>query len=229
MDVVYPLGASAINEELRYSLRSLVNLADVGQVFVIGYRPRWFTGETMLTDQGLNRFKNTSVNMLRAIDNRAVSDPFLWFNDDFFALRPVVHEDFDRGPIREYLELHRVTCDYRTSALGAYQFLQDQLEFEDPLDFEIHTPLTVHKKLMREVLSINGKAHAWKRSVYGNLALRKGLITTTTREDVKIGNRDLPVPDGADWVSTSNRSFQNWEVGRVIRNLFPEPSSYEKR
>jgi len=216
MDVVYVIGADS--EELRYSLRSLGNLAGVDQVWIAGHCPKWVQGvETLTTRQKSDRYRNTSHNLRRAIGTKAVSDPFILFNDDFMALRPVEHRDYDRGPLRNYLETHRRASQYRNAALTAYLAL-DEMGFEDPLDFDLHLPLTVHKKLMTKAMR---HSDAWKRTIYGNLALAEGAIETTTRTDVK------DVTDGDDWVSTSYRSFTHGQLGELIRARFPEPSQYE--
>lgn len=223
MDVVYTVGKGRTHEELRYSLRSLVNVADVDTVWVAGHVPNWLKNVGRLpTRQTFDRYANTSHNMRRALKAEEVSDPFCWFNDDFFALVPVKHRDYDRGSIADYLQQDRRSRPYRHAALAALQLLTDQ-GIEGPLNFEVHLPITVHKDLMTEALDLGGP-HAWKRSVYGNLALRAGAIETTTRDDVK-RREDGALPE--DWVSTSDRSFHHLGVGETIRGLFPEASRYE--
>ena len=97
MDVVYCLKNNVSGEELRYSLRSLENLKGIRNVWFYGGCPNWAKNiRHVPTTQGNTKWWNTA-NMLNDISqNFELSNNFIWFNDDFFVLRPCDKLDYWR-------------------------------------------------------------------------------------------------------------------------------------
>ena len=61
------------------------------------------------------------------------------------------------------------------------------------------------------------------RALYGNYNDIGGFDAP----DCKIVRPEIPIPNGARFVSTSDASFINGLVGRQIRERFPEKSQWE--
>lgn len=226
-DVVY-LVRPGENEELRYSLRSLSNVEGVGNVWLVGFRRRWVHNVQFLqTHQRGTKWASTTGNLLTALGCSDISDPFLLWNDDFFALRPVRYKTWDRGTLDSYLQRNRKDSKYRKMGVAALRQLHDE-GFEHPLNFELHLPLAIHKQAMRDTIAAQPGQEFWKRTVYGNRARRDGLLWSSTRQDVKVAtNDDCPLSE-RDWVSTTDRSFADYRVGAALRERFSEPGEYEK-
>lgn len=224
MDVVYICRKGA-NEELRYSLRSLANI-EHDRVWIFGDCPSWFTGSHVHVEQFGRKQGNAKRNLLAACTNSRVSDPFLLMNDDFYIIAPTEPALYDRGPsadvIAEYERKH--PGGSYTEALKATDELLRADGYEDPLSYELHMPMPVHKALMLKVLErvmSDGRTTLQNRTMYGALA---GLPSTTVA-DVKVyGPDDLP-PTGA-YLSSSDATFPL--VFPLLSELFPEPSPYEK-
>lgn len=227
MDIVYPVGVNADNDELRYSLRSVVRNAAHSRVWIVGYVPPWVSDEvgTIPWEQTEDRWENTSRMLQFACENDEVSDPFQYWNDDFFALTKHPRMDYDRGSLRVQLEANRKAATYRTAAYQTLEVLEG-IGLDDPLSFELHIPLVVRKHVMltaMEFLRAAGVTQALKRTVYGALAGEP----TTTRYDVKVGVG--AVPELTDWVSTTDAGFRVGPVGEMLREKFKRPSRYERK
>lgn len=84
ISTVIPLGTGSKwhNNELRYSLRS----AKFDDVWLIGERPDWFTGNHIAAYDGSIATLNIWRKLKAACLNPDISDPFLYSNDDYFFL-----------------------------------------------------------------------------------------------------------------------------------------------
>jgi hypothetical protein len=231
MDAVFTVRRGPTNESLRYALRALATYVNVDEVWLVGGKVMWTKARnhrSIMIRQPGDRWRNTSYSLLAACESPDVSDPFMLWNDDFFALRPVEHLDWCHGTMSTYLN-DQVSSTYRQGCRDTLQYLREHDGFVDPLSFDLHVPLVVHKDVMTQAITDTLTIHAaWKRSVYGNRALRAGLIPRpTARSDPKIYDLEsLPDPDW-DWLSTAPRAFTVGMAGRWVREQFPDPSPYE--
>jgi hypothetical protein len=228
-DLVVPVREGAVNEQLRYALRSWAAHLPHRHVWLIGHRPQWAAGVGHLPNrQGGTKYVNTTAAMRVACEHPEVSDPFVYLNDDMFVMHtvdtmPVLH----RGPVRE------VEAYYEARASGVYlrgmretRELLGRLGHPDPLSYELHVPMPVDKQGMLDALAIGRDIPVLhKRTLYGNLAELGG----TQIRDVKILHRR---PQGYDetsvWLSTMPDSFANGAVGLYIRRSFPDACRYER-
>ena len=230
MDIVYVVGPGERNEELRYSLRSLRNLPH-DTVWIAGYIPKWVTGvgRIPVEQNGGSKFTNANANIRAACLHPEVSEEFVYFNDDFFVIRPIEQVPVvQRGPLAPMLRPnHRrkpKSLGYNGGRRETFQLLQE-LGYRDPIAYEpLHTPMRFEKAKLLEALDIGAKVPALHyRTLYGNL----NAIGGTPHRNVKLSNRmALPEPDWA-FVSTNEKSFERGKVGQMLRKRFPDPSPYE--
>lgn len=107
-DIVYPVRPGTINEELRYSLRSLANVPH-GRVWIAGHRPPWARGVGHIpVPPQATKYLGSTANLRAAVEHPEVAEEFLYFNDDFFVMTAV----------QEVPALHRGPVD-RVEAYGA--------------------------------------------------------------------------------------------------------------
>lgn len=215
-DVVY-LVRDGPNEELRFSLRSLVNV-EHDRVWVVGHKPRWVRKvEHLPTRQDDDRYANTLAGVLTAC---AHVDEFQLWNDDFYALAPTEVPVWHLGPIQpdQYSG-----CNHPGGRQETARLLKSW-GIDPVLDYAVHVPLVVESEKMVDAIKRAGTGirALHRRTLYGNLYQVGGVQV----EDVAIGNL-TDVPDGS-WAATNDHSFRNGAVGRHIRSLFPEPSPYEE-
>ena len=245
-DVGYILGHQDEYEELRYSLRSLKHFPH-DNVWVAGAPPPdWSVGlnwipveQASLANRGQagnvwwnNRKTNMRTNLLALLDHSEVSDRFLYMNDDFILVKEFTAQTA-LPHLGTFVESHRGRLDDKK---GAYPDLYEWFianGVSDPLHVSEHVPMLVDGRLagmMRQVSHIIGYPYA---SLWGNLTdvplIRGG-------PDVRDGDWVLRHQSDQkdDWpehwwsVSTVERSFHEWPVGKKIRDLFPEKSEYEQ-
>lgn len=233
MDIVYLVKNSPINEELTYSLRSLVNLPH-HQVFVVGGCPANLNRDKIIyvpTLQGGNKYKNTTLSLKTVCQDSRLSGDFILMNDDFFILKPIkdpISElNLCRGTIKEVLEKmrtrHNTDGPYMTSMHQTDVYLQD-IGVKTPLSYELHIPIVFNKTKFLDVFSlpyITDSILAHKRSVYGNLYFTNSVKI----DDVKV-YRDFETLIGSDkFLSTEDISWP--KVKPHIHTLFSNKSIYE--
>jgi hypothetical protein len=223
MDVVYPYKRTADEFELRYSLRSLVNLPHARTV-IGGDKPRIVSDQVYWAGAipHHDRFASSTINIVAAVEQCGIDGEFIVMNDDMFILEPwsVRHEH--RGTIDEYLASETAKGGYRRRAEHTRDILRAH-GVAEPLFFGLHTP-TVYdaSKILDLVSQFKGERYLL-RTLYHNLFP----APATYREDVKVrqwGTRDLP----ADVMSVSDMCAFDPRFRAWIHARFPEPSSYEK-
>lgn len=234
MDIVYPIKKTVLNEELRYSLRSLQNIKH-DKVFIVGDCPSFINDETVFyipTNKFISRYETTTNNIKVACECDELSDNFILMNDDFFILNPIIEEDLklNRGLLREqvkfYHKNHYPLTNYDRLVEKATSELIKQ-GFENPVSYELHAPIIINKKNFLSILNkINNEAlHCCKRSVYGNYFIKEG----KTIDDVKVLNRTNFRPEIQGKYNVLSVSEACW--GRIkpfISSKFPTKSIYER-
>lgn len=225
-DIVYVVRRGHSNEELRYSLRSLVNLPH-GRVWIAGFVPQW-TRRIGRIDviQKRTKYLNSTGNLRAACEHPRVAEEFLLFNDDFFVMHP-----FDRMPVLHRGPIQPVIDHYRRLDAGPYvegmeqtRQLLARLGHPDPLSYELHVPLPIRRQQMLEALDVGHSIPVLhKRTLYGNLAGLGGSQST----DFKVTAVDDSEYREWPFVSTLDWMFEREAVGRFIRGRFPHPSPYE--
>jgi hypothetical protein len=228
LDLVCPVREGAVNEQLRYALRSWSENVPHRRVWLVGGLPPWATGVGRIpVHQDGTKYRNTTAAVEAACLHPEVSDPFLYCNDDFFVLRrlgamPVYH----RGPVAE------VEAYYATRGDGAYlrglretRNLLAELGHPVPLSYELHVPLPVGKAGMLAALEVGRHLEVLhKRTAYGNLAGIGG----EQMQDVKILHRAPRYDTSSGFLSTMPDSFTHGAVGAFLRQAFFRPSPYER-
>jgi hypothetical protein len=229
-DVVYPLRRGNHNDELRYSLRSLVNVPH-GKVVLSGYIPNWITGFEDGSVLGI-AYDPPGSNWARARANIAValdyvSDPFYLFNDDFYVMQPVSEIPvYHAGPLNEVIERYRRkrhTGAYWRGMQATYLMLQEW-GISEPLGYELHLPMLMHKAPLQEALIRGQGIEALAlRTAYGNLAGVGGI----EREDCKV-IAHAGVQGWEQWpYLSSNDDLSYSPLGKHLARTFPHASTYE--
>ena len=231
MDVVYVVKQGDRNEELRHSLRSLVNLPHE-RVWIAGYKPRWVTSvEYVPVHQCRSKWENSTANLLAACADDGLSDRFAFFNDDFHVVEridavPVLHgESFDT-----LLAAYCNTKSRYANGMRAARELLASLGHEAPLSYELHVPVVLEKSRVLELFDevarhgtrFSAAAAIAKRTLYGNAWSVGGVLA----EDVKVYSPGDRWAVRGPFVSTTQGSFQG-SCGNQLRAMFPNPGPYE--
>lgn len=229
-DIVYPVRPGDLNEELRFSLRSLeAHFPEHGTVWIVGYKPAWLTGvEYIPGNRSPSPRANVYQNVLAAVRHPDVAEDVVVFNDDFFVTSPVAEVPLAyRSTLAEHLNLPRLRATagkswWRESLLTTQVCLQ-ALGYAEPLSYELHVPFPISKSQMRYTLerfeAVTPTNPPQWRTLYGNLH--------GSPEDVQLpdGKAFRPGQIRKPYLSTTDLSWRHFRAGMVA--LFPEPSRYE--
>ena len=231
MDIVYLVKNCVTDEELTYSLRSLVNLPHK-QVFIVGGCPTNLNKSKLIhcpISQGNDRYENTTNSLKHICQDERLSDNFILMNDDFFILKPTDPSELNlcRGTIQEVINeighRYETGSPYLTGMKQTHIYLRD-LGYSKPLSYELHVPMVLNKKRFLDLFSlpyINTIRKGHIRSIYGNVYLKD----SQKIRDVKV-YRDFYTPLGSDkFLSTEDNSWPR--VKKYLERLFPDKSQYE--
>ena len=224
-DVMYPVKPGDDNEELRYSLRSLVNVPH-RDVVIVGHKPPWVTGVRFIpTDQTGYRRDNAYGNLAAACLDDGMTETFTFMNDDFFVMQPVESVGVaHRGPLdRVIVELAAQNDGRYVDEMRATAARLAELGVKNPKCYELHTPMVMTKSGVLTALDgVKRLGSVQARTLYGNVSKVGGRKIA----DVKVNDKKSPGPDGP-FLSTAPGKFATSRVGLRIREQFPDPSPYE--
>lgn len=221
MDYVY-ICRSGENEELRYSIRSVVKHATYDNIWVIGSKPDWYIGNYIEVDDIGNKFDNIT-NCYRVLPSiGALSDDFVLMNDDFFILKPLGKMPiFYDGTLSNKIDKHISVSGMSQYARVLIKAKKELIKqgIKDPLCYDIHVPMVFNKSMLSYMEYSNNAP----RSMYGNIYNLGGVQI----KDVKIykNNSEFNINE-SHFVSSEDNSFKL--IKEELHNLFPQPSIYER-
>jgi hypothetical protein len=217
------------NEELRYSLRSVEKFYPDADVWVVGGKPDWYTGNFIPVPQSSTSFSNVKNSLAAVCKNKNIPDDIVVMNDDFIFVREI--EDIKHyygGTLSDKIlsyRKHKASPSYIRQLANLYRFVKRRAKVV--LDFELHVPMPVKKTLLVQVIS---DEVMW-RSNYGNRFVQED--TREQMEDVKVyngGNLSFKSYDYLSgeypFISTQDNSFDT-VYKNLLKDLFPKKSKYE--
>ena len=226
-DIVYVLKTDFVNNELRYSLRSLENFPH-DKVWFVGGQPNELQpdGRLAIKQYGDTKWERVKNMLGRISVAEDISEDFWLFNDDFFILKPwTLGEAVYNGTLSEHIEhierRHRGVTPY-TEQLRACEHELNEHRC-GTLNYAVHCPILLNKEKVIETLRAFPNNPMF-RSLYGNYQNIKGI----KHEDCKIVGMNTTIPDNADFVSTEDGAFDYGAVGAQIRSMFPNKCRYEE-
>jgi hypothetical protein len=232
LDVVY-ICRDGENEELRYSIRSVVKNLPHARLWVVGGKPDWYTGRHIKVKQLKNKFENARANVTAIAKSGQISEDFILMNDDFFVISPV-------DEVRYYFSgTLKSKIEYFISAHPSSQYtalLQRSMKVlinrgvEEPLDYALHVPVIMNRKKLLEVLPLG---ISWRLSycnIY-NVGGQQVNAPSGSTKDVKIYIKDDQLTDISQnplsefYMSTDDKSFI--VLKSFFEEMFPDKSRYE--
>jgi len=229
MDFVYGC-REGDNEELRYSIRSVLNSFPEANIWLAGGRPSWYIGNYIKVDQISNAHKNQLNNFKSACESQDIDENFILMNDDFFITNKIESIGYFYGDSLQ----NKVDIYYQLVGDNSYvtRLMQTNSRLikygiREPLDYEMHIPFPVEKSKLKSILEKDGRFN-W-RSMYGNLFSVGG----TKMNDVKVYHSGALMKKSfdyknnqSDFLSSLDESFTILQP--TLENLFPNPTKHEK-
>lgn len=241
--VVIPYSASqAQGNELRYALRSWQkNFKVPHKIVIIGEREEWFKDEELTFIELEQLSENPKVNTMEAlkaaIASDAVSEVFVWSNDDIYLVAPVGIEHIILPKYLGLLNPEIYSGHYRMNMEHTISLLSEN---DLPiLNYGTHTPVIYEKEKLVELLEKYPEVSTGDY-VFSSLYFNHFIQIAPIKLDWKTDGFLLPVvsqePDAEKFDKIiKNKVFLNNSVSGYssfleerLKDLFPEESIYEK-
>lgn len=233
-DIVYFVKDALVNEELRYSLRSVEKNWQYNQVWFYGGCPNGLKPDKYVRapQLGFSKWEKVRSMLLAACKNDDITENFWLFNDDFFVLRPIGENMPPQynGELMPYIERTErrnggQTNDWSRRLRHLVQTLEGA--GKGTLNYAVHKPMLINRQKMLEVLK-KFPDEPMSRALYGNYWEIGGV----SKHDMKIKVTQYQKLDVAirtwEFISTSDESFREGNVGEFLRNEFNEKSRFEE-
>lgn len=219
MDCVY-VCRSGNNEELRYSIRSLLKNTDYKNIWLVGYKPDWYIGNYIpVTDVG-NKFQNIQRCLDTICNVHDISEDFVLMNDDFFIMKNIEKlSNYYDGTLDDRIKNHMQkfgNSQYARILITANKKLRG-FGIETPLNYDIHSPMIMNRFKLKNIVNIS----LAPRSFYGNIYSLGGQDIS----DVKIYARQKDFNKSSSFLSTTEESFEL--VKDILISKFTDKSIYE--
>ena len=229
-DIVYMVKDAIYNEELRYSLRSVEKNFPHKRVVFIGGKPMYCNPDKQIVvnQKGATKWDRVRAMLKQIAETDDITENFVLFNDDFFIMEPVTElPPYRYGTLQELCQrIERKNKGRPTKYTLSLEKTIKALEEKGlpTINFELHMPILLNRGKLLEVIERFPEVKG-TRSLYGNSYL---VSFSKPMKDVKIfGSKTVP-SEGQLFLSTDDVSFANGEVGRFIREAFPDKSKFEK-
>lgn len=228
-DVVYFVKNGAINEELRYSLRSVDKNFPHRKVWIYGGKPDGITPDEFVPIRqiGATKWEKVRNMLLKVCENDKITEDFFLFNDDFFVMRPVSEYEpmYDGDIYRHIIEIEERNYDkpspYTAQLRQMIKEVRRRVPDTEMLNYAVHMPLLVNRKKMLEVL-MRFKSPMF-RAIYGNY----WKIGGKDIKDGKIVRRNQTIDESAVYLSSDDSSFMIGDIGKYIKGKFKDRSRFE--
>ena len=230
MDFVY-ICKEGINEELKYSIRSVVNSFPESNIWVVGGKPEWYIGNYIKVNQVYTKYKNAAENLMAICLSEEISNPFILMNDDFYIVKKIdAIENYHGGYLLNKINLYQKingNSNYTRKLAATYKKMLS-LGIESPLDYELHIPMIMEKEKLKEVLKYNDQ-FLW-RSMYGNIYNVGGEemkdVKVYTRGPLVLKSYNLNIEEHK-YLSSADSSFHTiWE--KILKVQFKQKTKFEK-
>lgn len=229
-DIVYILRNDIQDnpEELRYSLRSVARNFPYKKVIFAGGCPPGITPDRhiKIMQQGVTKYEKVANTIRQICSDPAVTSDFWLFNDDFFIMQKTRNMPYCcDGTLERRIREVKARC-YGAASKYAFELINTakvlQASGYDSLNYALHVPMLINKKLALETLE-EFPGHHMFRSLYGNRNQVGGVLMPDVK--LRVLNEE-PDPD-ATLLSTDDLTFQKGRAGEYIRKQFTEPSRWE--
>jgi hypothetical protein len=228
MDFVY-ICRSGENEELRYSIRSVLNSFPEARIWVVGGKPDWYLGNYIEIAQDKHKYANAFNNLIAICESKEISESFVLMNDDFFILKRFdLNDIFHGGLLSNKIKIHRKGMPdsrYGRKLVETRDVLKSN-NLYDSLDYELHVPMVLEKNKLGIIVKKYPEL-LW-RSMYGNLYKLGGkeIRDVKVYSDPRRSEKSMIVDKDSVFVSTQDESF-NIIYESVLKEMFLHPTKLE--
>ena len=229
LDVVY-FCRPGDNEELRYSIRSVVANFPYNRIIIYGGKPDYIQPDIyrQITQHGATAYHAVRNMIRQACADEEITPEFWLFNDDFFIMKPIANlKPQYNGTLADHIRTVELKqygpTPYTEKLRHLYRTLYQTRPAGGFLDYAVHKPMKINRAKARAVMD----AYPYEpmfRALYGNIYNLGGENGPDCKFGSAVGD---PKAKDLEIISTSDEAFTGGDIGQYIRAKFPEPSRYE--
>lgn len=232
-DVVYFVNAEgSTGAELRYSLRSLENLPH-NRVIMLGWKPPWARNVELRHHRNHSQGKWWTLmhKFLAVAEMDDLTDVVYCMGDDFYVTKQmdelppmwcntlakrteILFEQ--RGDKTIYGDVHRATNRVLL-----------ELGVEEPKSFQLHVPQVTHRASLPVGLMKSTKSPLGGASLAGNLGPLEPRQIFKDNKVTSVAALKEWRKENNGFLSSSDKTFKESGVERLLAKRFPERSRYE--
>ena len=230
-DIVYFVKDGDVNEELVYSIRSVVENFPHRKIWIYGGKPKNIKEGHYVPFKQFGETKWDKVKGMFASVclNSEITDDFFLFNDDFFVINKVdKFEIYCRCPLPEHIvtieQAYNDAPTLYTKQLRRTYYRLVELGMPT-MSYELHMPMLFNKARLLQTIGAFSDYHC-TRSLYGNYFNIGGI----QHADVKVYDKSKQnFDENFYYLSTDDNAWIKDVVGvkSFIQKKFPNKSEYE--
>lgn len=225
-DVVYILKNNYSEEELKYSLRSVVANFPYRKIVFVGGCPSDIKPDIYIKDEqiGSSKWERSSHSLKKALKDERLTENIWLFNDDFFVMDKMKEpKNYFNGSLEKRIIDLKCKNPRGSSYIRSLELLKTQLVHmrKDTLSFALHVPMLVNRADALALFDRRLPMSHMFRSFYGNYYK----IPCEYMDDVKI--MDLESLPEEKYCSTTDDAFKNGKAGEFLKRYFATPTEYE--
>lgn len=177
-DIVYVVRPGERNRSLGLSLRSLANLPH-RRVFLAGFIPSWVRNVTPIPVRKMpSKFKSIETNLRAALRHPEIGERCVYFNDDFYVMRPIDEVPVTHGgPASEFklVQEFKWRMDRTVAELRKMDSPHETMSYDG-----VHMPLPLDTERALRIVREMPPGLLW-RTWYGNVAAIGGVQVANTK------------------------------------------------
>jgi hypothetical protein len=137
MNLLIPVRANREAYTLKYAIRSICQHNDIERCLLIGFKPKWYTGEHIQHPDYSSDYKEQNIRD-KVVAGAQIMDEFLFANDDHFMMAPYmgVH---NKGTLSETLRNRQPNGSYTHLMRSTFEM------FGDVPNVDTHYPMEMNK------------------------------------------------------------------------------------
>ena len=247
IDIIYPNVAHLAQwEELKYSIRSLKNLSDVSiRLWIVGDKPDWITDDVGFIPVEFSG-KTPRIDILHkhlaVINHPDVGEEYIWMNDDIYLVNKVMYADLCLPVAVDDLQQKAKRLDPQT-VWGRDNLRTIRLLKQEGLptyNYAAHIPHRFEKSKLKFLIDKYNMMEdpivltlIYYNYWFQNFTPYRDSLDLTNNQGFCV-NRPVPNWSNFDKHLKVKKYLNNSEAGMTeefqtrLRQLFPDPSSYEK-
>lgn len=234
-DVVYFVKDSAENEELTYSIRSVVKNFPYHRIVIYGTQPKNLQVDKYyhIVQGGWTKWDRVQKMVIKACMNNNLTENIWLFNDDFYVIQPIAdYCYYTNGKLSIIIKNFVKRFGYETAYVRMLKHVTGVLKKNGLTtdSFATHTPMLINRKHFLECIEKYPGVRGF-RSLYGNYEQSiYGLCYPLIKEkDVKIRNESETILTKTPYLSSSDKSFEtNEKMRKFLINTFKDKTKYER-